>query len=841
MVIVTLVSIGDYPVAGNGANLLDTFQKHHPNVNNFAFDSSAPPPPIPSAPSGTSERPSTAPSSQPFHVSRARAEPKRARAPRRQGPPYKLPPKIWPTSSATSAALGEPNSPLRPPAPPFAASERAASISSASSRGFVDLLDAQWAIKPSDFRTRVQAAGARDYGEDVADRNMHGKGFDLRSPRDQEVYLRNTGTLPPGVGNDLGAGQAQLLNKRHSMGTGLRAASLSSDSYGIHLLKSSIEVSEQRWTSKQGSATSVTERTNRRNSLHSYVATTSSMLNSHEPLGCPKPQALDFSSSPAMLREKLRRLSELDLDDTTKEMLLGRPSSLLKGNKEDPAQQSDAQSLGPGQPHRRNMSEQSTTSWDEYPGTIERVSKRQTMHYVPSASRAKASSKRRGSLQNIEFHGQQDWIRPSHKLVAYHEIPASQPTKSSGESKPLPTHREDPGDTGRRARARSIPSISAKGVKPHDIEEMVPERNSSLRNYSLSSETATYSSLGSNSFRPHSRHTPTTSVDLTPTVPFFNFANSPQRATAASATGLSWKGQQPQSPVPSSPARSTKAHNQEPAPILTIDEYASSDDDSFEHSWRPRGENEKDLLFVETGYGLNGSQLPGLPGLLADGAGSRPATSHAAQRRLSAFYEPASDGSTDADDDDGDDSAAAGKVTITTFRPGPPLDRGRLSEPARPRWSVSEIGGADTAPAGSGGEGAVQDVSSDDEDIYFDIPRSRGATARHGKPATPTPTPTPSRPPVREEYELPINDLTTLIRQRKALKAKMREKGGGGVARLPTVPAAAANTADTTTLNTTTTVINAASPPRARDPRDASAAAGPPAGKRQSGYATYVE
>lgn len=37
---------------------------------------------------------------------------------------------------------------------------------------FKDLLDAQEEIRPTDFRSRVQATGVRDYGEDVADRNM---------------------------------------------------------------------------------------------------------------------------------------------------------------------------------------------------------------------------------------------------------------------------------------------------------------------------------------------------------------------------------------------------------------------------------------------------------------------------------------------------------------------------------------------------------------------------------------------------------------------------------------------------------------------------------------------
>lgn len=52
----------------------------------------------------------------------------------------------------------------------------------------VDLLDAQGIIKPYNFRTRVQATGTRDYGEDVAERNMGENGVDVLSPAAQAFY-----------------------------------------------------------------------------------------------------------------------------------------------------------------------------------------------------------------------------------------------------------------------------------------------------------------------------------------------------------------------------------------------------------------------------------------------------------------------------------------------------------------------------------------------------------------------------------------------------------------------------------------------------------------------------
>lgn len=53
---------------------------------------------------------------------------------------------------------------------------RSGSITSVGSGRFKDLLDAQEEIRSIDIRTRIEATGAKDYGEDVADRNMRQNG-----------------------------------------------------------------------------------------------------------------------------------------------------------------------------------------------------------------------------------------------------------------------------------------------------------------------------------------------------------------------------------------------------------------------------------------------------------------------------------------------------------------------------------------------------------------------------------------------------------------------------------------------------------------------------------------
>lgn len=59
---------------------------------------------------------------------------------------------------------------------------------SAGANRHVDLLDAQSEIKPYDFKSRVLATGTRDYGEDVAERNLGQNAADLTNPAVQVYY-----------------------------------------------------------------------------------------------------------------------------------------------------------------------------------------------------------------------------------------------------------------------------------------------------------------------------------------------------------------------------------------------------------------------------------------------------------------------------------------------------------------------------------------------------------------------------------------------------------------------------------------------------------------------------
>ncbi|OAA58271.1 hypothetical protein ISF_06810 [Cordyceps fumosorosea ARSEF 2679] len=83
------------------------------------------------------------------------------------------------------AAATRPNVPSNSHSDAFLS--RSGSVRSAVSR-HVDLLDAQGQLGPSDFKARLQATGSREYGEDVAERNIGQNGLLLGSPAVQKFY-----------------------------------------------------------------------------------------------------------------------------------------------------------------------------------------------------------------------------------------------------------------------------------------------------------------------------------------------------------------------------------------------------------------------------------------------------------------------------------------------------------------------------------------------------------------------------------------------------------------------------------------------------------------------------
>ena len=98
---------------------------------------------------------------------------------------------------------------------------------SAKGKGYVDLLDAHSLIRPSDFHGRVQAAGVKNYGEDVADRNNqeNSKSNIAIQVADPQASNGAKRTLPS-KNADVGHNEKPLPARprvRHSIGSSLRS------------------------------------------------------------------------------------------------------------------------------------------------------------------------------------------------------------------------------------------------------------------------------------------------------------------------------------------------------------------------------------------------------------------------------------------------------------------------------------------------------------------------------------------------------------------------------------------------------------------------------------------
>lgn len=135
------------------------------------YDMAAPAPLIPTLPLLNMERPGS--SSQWSHSSEAFGRFTKMQRPKRE--PRRPPVSFRKPSSLTSLSrtYRAYDGPETDDAGSFVDNRgRSNSMTSTTSRRSKDILDALEEIKPVEFRYRVLAAGAKDYGEDVADRNL---------------------------------------------------------------------------------------------------------------------------------------------------------------------------------------------------------------------------------------------------------------------------------------------------------------------------------------------------------------------------------------------------------------------------------------------------------------------------------------------------------------------------------------------------------------------------------------------------------------------------------------------------------------------------------------------
>ncbi|KAI0391567.1 hypothetical protein F5Y17DRAFT_460676 [Xylariaceae sp. FL0594] len=655
---------GAYPVAGNGAKILEQFQRSYPNL------ASALPPRLPrqredSAHDRGVERPKTAPSSQ---LSGTRSgssstAPSQAGSPlpgpaKKKYGPYKLPPKI------VTDARARPFSPLpvNPVPSPGLASLYSSSVrsgeSSGRAKGYVDLLDAHSLIRPSDFYGRVQATGTKSYGEDVAERNV------------QEYNRSLSGNLVLDPCSDNGADKRCLPSKsanltnchdktvplhprvRHSVGSSLRSQyscshapemfpKRTSSRFALHAADG---VPFDKPMSRAASARS--ERAARRQSMPSYMVRASRGVSP-----CSSGRRCENEKEPESFPDSLK--------DRARAATASASATGTRTTQDQEQQTSSTvDPTGELRPaHKRTDSEKTLP---ELPLSTRDRSRRRTISHsnlatgeassrVPTTRQSvqDISSKSRGEIYDDTYHhrakSSQDHGIPSSLPTdldssstvrqlgcssdlqgLFSDSPAQQCDHTSHVASPstAKNHNRDGGIQGRLDHIHtismaSLSNKSAMSIRIQDLAESrspcfsIPDRHSSLRHGSVTSETA-MSTMSSNLFRPQSGHTTTTSVDCFPLSPHPHSGHQmPQALPPVPKIPFTDPFEFPaRRKVPSSPTVSfTTAHRRHSSEFY-LDDYASTDSDRSPSP--PGGSLEKDLLFSDAGYGASGLQLPGL-------------------------------------------------------------------------------------------------------------------------------------------------------------------------------------------------------------------------------------
>ncbi|KAI1153899.1 hypothetical protein F4825DRAFT_227132 [Nemania diffusa] len=624
--------LGTYPVLGNGNKILEQFQKSHPNLGNVSPSSAqAPSPLIPRLRSDgldSESRPRTAPSGRPGEVTdilslQSHSRPELPLPPKKKYGPYKLPSKLSTNIQASSFTA-------KPALSPGLLSTYSDSIRSGEStktKGYVDLLDARSMIKPYDFYSRVQATGARNYGEDVADRNMDERAASLNTSRAQGPLsdyadAKWTSAISKHVDDDSADELPRVPRIRHSMGSGLRSGSTNSDSFPKRTssrLPPHDAHETPRAMTRTGSARS--ERAARRKSMPSFSPSSSSEIRQGSS-SARRGKEKDPDLFPDSLRDRALAVTAHEREHTKPNISTKRQSLILPHVEQQLRQRpDDADKPLPAIPlPSRDRSRRRTISHHNALVESRLLVKRQSLQGIRSRSRGEVyedTYQQKLSLQGgkapRDRHSTRRQLGSTTDLQDSFYKSLARPLDQESQIICLTakcTDNERELDQSNHIRKPSFISISSASILPHEIEASVPERASSFRRWSLTSETG-MSTLSSNPFRPQSGHTTSTSVDFSPLFPH----KYPDQSIPPVPDIPFLK------PLESTPEDASTIRS-EPYPLTAADrpqssefyleDYASSNDSLSTPS---RGSYEKDLLFSETGYGVSGDQMSCLPGL----------------------------------------------------------------------------------------------------------------------------------------------------------------------------------------------------------------------------------
>ncbi|KAI1186318.1 hypothetical protein F5B17DRAFT_368073 [Nemania serpens] len=637
---------GAYPVRGNGSKILEKFQESHPNlVTTSHYNTPAPSPLVPRRVSNGlhgsgEERPRTAPSKRPStavgsSIPQSQSTPGLPPPPKKKYGPYRLPSKVV-TDVQTSPITAKPA-----PSPVLVSlySGSVYSGESGKSKGYVDLLDAQSMIKPSDFYGRIQATGAKNYGEDVADRNMKDKStrHDKSIAREQLSAFANakwTAYTTQHVDDDSADELPRRPRTRHSVSSNLQYNRMSPDPFPKRTSSRLPPYGTDEVPKPASRAASIrSEKTARRKSMPSLASEARRSLSTVK-----KGRGEDPDIFPDSLRDRALAATAHKRENT-RPNISSKRQSLVSSHVEqslDPKSKDfdnplQTRQRSADQPRRKTISHHS--AWVGSRALV----KRQSLMALRSKSRGELYEDTyhdKGSLRNAQFPRDQNSARrqlgsTTDLQDSLSDSPAQRHDNISQIIASLSkcTSNEDKFSQSNHTREQSPISPSNASIKAYRMETPVPERASSLSHWSSTSETA-MSTLSSNPFRPQSGHTTNTSVDFSPNsllacqsippIPDLPFLKPPPFIAQDTSVVTS----------PTSPTSRPSTRNHQWSDFY-LEDYASPTDSSTSS----RGSYEEDLLFSETGYGISGHQISGLPGLF-DAAVPTSSTSTSTSRTL---------------------------------------------------------------------------------------------------------------------------------------------------------------------------------------------------------------
>ena len=549
-------------------------------------------------------------------------------------------------------------------------------IQTTTAGAFVDILDAQSEIKPSDFRTRLRATGARDYGEDVADRNIVASPTEvgakmLASPAITPLHLRRLAAAPQlkaeiqrpkttqGVRSSEDpyqrtkslnsatfaqfqsrsdglvartAGAAPKEKKRPSPYDGYHTDFQTSRPADRRQTLSTYESSQTRQKTKSGKSKSKPRPVNPIPVLPLDSRIPSRPGSSYQPRS---------ANELAVFRSKSRSSSTVlpaASPDTPEFPKISTTSQKKKKKREPPTPRDfleDHPRLFDNRPKTARPASRDSFDLGDGEFSPPSIPMGPSRHYSMTSTTTDFFSGRSASRDATSQWGRIDVAR---------RPPTSDRTMTMPAAPPPHILLNDPGRQEQRSelaanyeRTRSLVSMRERN-RMNEIYDYIPMRTSSLRNWSLTTAstapTTAGSVMSSNQFptRPHTSHTANTSIDIpvfspcmmVPTQSASSHSSVGTTVPDKSSYGYAGNNSGPQSPVTSAAPTIEEKTGQ-----FNIDDYLSSEDDVDADSFvvtttKQPIKEEESLLFNDMGYGLAGAQLPGLFDAIPETRGDSP-------------------------------------------------------------------------------------------------------------------------------------------------------------------------------------------------------------------------